>query len=88
MVDKTPPAPPGEREAVEVSAEEYMEKYAERHYEWVKGVAIKMSPISSIHDLRVEYLRMLLRAHLSLNPIGHIRGDPLPTSTSPVVSLG
>lgn len=75
MVNRTT-APPGEREAIEVSAEEYMEKYAEHHYEWVQGVAYKMSPVSFIHDHFVYYLRTLLEAYFSLNAIATVVGDP------------
>jgi Uma2 family endonuclease len=62
--------------AVQVSVEEYMERYAEHHYEWVKGVAIKMSPISLRHALLVDYLRDVLHAYFALNPIGRVLGEP------------
>jgi Uma2 family endonuclease len=61
---------------IEVSSEEYLERYAEQHYEWVKGVAIKMSPVSLRHDVLCSYLRRLLEAYLALNSIGVIHGDP------------
>ncbi len=59
-----------------VSAEVYMEHYAAERYEWVKGELIKMSPVSLIHDQLLYYIRNLLQAYLSLNPIGHVIGDP------------
>jgi Uma2 family endonuclease len=60
----------------QVSAEEYMERYAADHYEWVKGVAIKMTPVSLKHDSLRHYLRQLLDAYFSLNPIGIVIGEP------------
>jgi Uma2 family endonuclease len=61
---------------VQVSSDEYMARYAEHHYEWVKGVAIKMSPIALRHALLVDYLRDMLRVYFSLNPIGRVLGEP------------
>lgn len=78
MVDvpTTQDKPSGEIVAENVSAEEFMEKYAEYHHEWVKGVVIKMSPVSFQHDQEVSYLRRLLEAYFSLNPIATLVGDP------------
>lgn len=67
MVEKVVVAVPaafsaGEIVAVEVSAEEYMGKYAADFHEWVKGVVIKMSPISFPHVRILHYLIILLEA--------------------------
>lgn len=69
-------APPTDESAVQVSAEEYMARYAEHHYEWVKGVASKMSPISLRHYLLTTYFQRLLESYFSLNPIGRVLGEP------------
>lgn len=68
--------PSGEIVALDVSAEEYMEKYAASYHEWVNGVVIKMSPINIQHEGIVDYLRDLLRAYMTVNPIGQVLGQP------------
>jgi Uma2 family endonuclease len=35
-----------------------------------------MSPVSGRHDDLIDYLRTVLKAYLTLRPIGKIRGDP------------
>lgn len=82
MVEKSPPAeritryPYTDVVAEDVPADEYMEKYAEHHYEWVKGYVVKMSPVTSTHDAVSKYLHRLLDAYFALNPIGDTRADP------------
>jgi Uma2 family endonuclease len=66
----------GEVVAVDVSASQYMEQYAENFHEWVQGVVIKMSPVSAKHDDLTGYLRELLRAYFALHPIGIVRSAP------------
>jgi Uma2 family endonuclease len=68
--------PTGEIVAVDVSEAEYMEQYAEAHHEWVRGVVVKMSPISLNHAELVDYLKNLLQAYFSLHPIGKVLGEP------------
>lgn len=68
--------PSGELVAVGVSAEEYMTRYAHDFYEWVGGVVIKMPPVTDKHDDLTRYLRDVLDAYLSLNPIGVTRAAP------------
>lgn len=68
--------PAGEIVAAHVSAEEYMEKYAETRHEWVQGVILRMSPTSIFHDALVSYLRKLLEAYFDLSPIGKVVGEP------------
>ncbi len=53
----------GEIVAIGVSDEAYMKHYAETHHEWIEGVVIKMSPVSSIHDRLTTYLKDLVRAY-------------------------
>jgi Uma2 family endonuclease len=66
----------GEVIATGVSAEEYMEQYAEHHCEWVNGTVVKMSPIHERHDFITRYLSTLLDTYFALQPIGRIREDP------------
>lgn len=58
-----------------VSAEDYMAHYAEHGYEWVQGVAIKMSPVTLEHEELYDYLKQLLEAYFALNPTGIVVGD-------------
>jgi Uma2 family endonuclease len=69
-------SPPPEETVSKVSAEDYMARYAEHHYEWVKGVAIRMAPITLRHALLVDYLRDVFGVYFSLHPIGRVLGEP------------
>lgn len=66
----------GEIVAVNVSEDEYMERYAGDFCEWVGGVVIKMPPVSLKHDAITDYLRDLLKAYFTLKPIGRVVGAP------------
>lgn len=68
--------PSGEIVATGVSEEEYLEKYAEHHCEWVNGTVIKMAPATFRHNLIIGYLYMLLNAYFELNPIGIVALSP------------
>lgn len=68
--------PAGEIVAVDVSAEEYMEKYAADFHEWVKGVVIKVSASSLPHANLLLYLGHLFDAYFELNPIGKVILQP------------
>jgi Uma2 family endonuclease len=59
-----------------ISAEEYMEKYAELGYEWVEGVVIKMAPVGLRHEEIRDYLRLLLQTYFVFNPVGRVIGEP------------
>jgi len=63
-------------EKVYVSAEDYLEKYADKHYEWVNGEVIEMAPVEDSHNTLTGYLYMLILGYLELNPIGIVRYDP------------
>jgi Uma2 family endonuclease len=77
MIEQTRAHPaPDEAVAITISADEYLERYAADHYEWVKGVVVKMSPVSKRHALLVDYLKDLFRAYFTLNPIGAVFGEP------------
>lgn len=68
--------PTGEIVALNVDAETYMRDYAASFHEWVEGVVIKMSPVSSQHDDLSGYLRELFRAYFALKPIGIVKSAP------------
>lgn len=59
-----------------ISAEEYLETYADKHYEWVDGEVIAMSPVSISHERLVTYLKQLFSGYFEINPIGLAIGDP------------
>lgn len=68
--------PLGQIVAFDVSAEDYLERYDAQHCEWVKGVVVKMAPVSAKHDDLTGYLRELFRAYFALRPIGVVRSEP------------
>jgi Uma2 family endonuclease len=75
-IDTTTRLPAGRLVATDVSAMVYLETYAETYHEWVRGMVLQMSPVSSQHDALTSYLRMLLTAYLELNPIATVLGAP------------
>lgn len=64
--------PSGKIVAVGVSAEEYIEKYADGFHEWVKGVVINVTASSLPHANLLLYLGHLFDAYFELNPIGKV----------------
>ncbi|MBN1965507.1 MAG: Uma2 family endonuclease [Anaerolineae bacterium] len=76
LINPSVTLPGGQIIALDVSAEDYLEQYAEHHYEWVKGVVVKMAPVSAKHDDLTGYLRELFRAYFALHPIGIVRSEP------------
>lgn len=69
---EAPKIPSGKIIATGVSADEYMEKYAEQRAEWVRGYVIQMSPATIKHKLLIGYLYELLRTYLTLSKIGRL----------------
>lgn len=69
--------------ATDVSAEEYMERYAADFCEWVEGVVIKMSPESLRHDVLMYYLRNLLEVYFTLRRIGRVHDAPFVMRSHP-----
>lgn len=59
-------------EKIFVSAQDYLEKYADKHYEWVNGEIIAMSPVLLSHEFIVVYFKQLFTTYFALNP--HIKG--------------
>ena len=75
-VGKIIPLVSGEVVATNVSADEYLEKYAADYCEWVGGVVIRMSPVGLKHNDLTDYLRDLARAYFSSRPLGKILSQP------------
>lgn len=68
--------PSGEIIATGVSEEDFLEKYAEHHCEWVNGTVIKMAPATFRHNAIIGYLYMLFSAYFELSPIGLVALSP------------
>jgi Uma2 family endonuclease len=66
----------GDIAALNVSAEVYMEQYAEYFHEWVDGVVYKMSSVSAKHDDLTGFLRELIRSYFAFRPLGIVRSAP------------
>lgn len=62
--------------ATGVSFEEFLEKYAELHCEWVAGEVHKMPGIELQHLWISAYLRRLFEAYFDFNPIAFLLFDP------------
>ena len=71
-----PPVPKGKIIAEGVAFDDYMERYASDYCEWVRGVVIKMSPVTAEHDGLNRYISQLMSAYFALNPIGLLREAP------------
>ncbi|MFZ4814625.1 MAG: Uma2 family endonuclease [Phototrophicaceae bacterium] len=54
----------------------YLKVYAEQFYEWVDGVAIKMSPAGLKHNRLMIYLVNLLNAFFEVRPLGQCLTSP------------
>jgi len=75
-VDAEQKVMPGGRILAEnVSAEDYMARYAEDGHEWVRGYVIAMSPSTIQHKLLIKYLEQVLDAYFSLRPRGLVAGE-------------
>jgi Uma2 family endonuclease len=68
--------PSGKIVATGVSEEDFLEKYAEHHCEWVNGTVIKMAPATEEHDELLRYGARLFEAYFELKPIGILRQMP------------
>jgi len=64
--------------ATGVSLEEYMERYAQKHCEWVDGEVIALTPAEIHHNHLIYYLWSLFDAYFYFRPIGIAAGQPFP----------
>jgi Uma2 family endonuclease len=69
--------------AQNVSFEEYMEKYAEHHTEWVAGMVIKMSPVTRWHDRLTRFFVRLLGLYLYRTKAGVYMAAPFVMKVRP-----
>ena len=58
-----------------VSEAVYMQHYAIHGYEWVDGVLHKMSPMTSMHEDILNYLRNIFLTYLDIRPIAKLHTD-------------
>ncbi|MFN8420290.1 MAG: Uma2 family endonuclease [Anaerolineae bacterium] len=72
------------KEIPNLTWQEYHEHYADKGYEYVKGTAIKMSPIHLRHELMVSYLRYLFMTYFSFRDVGLIVGKPFQIKLSDI----
>lgn len=62
--------------AVNVSLEEYMQRYSGEHCEWIEGVVIRMSPGELKHNDLLYFLHYLLKTYFTFRPLGRVIGQP------------
>lgn len=62
--------------AENVSAEDYMEHYAEHFCEWVEGRVYTLSPINIVHMDSANFLINLLEIYLIYRPLGRVLQAP------------
>lgn len=63
-------------EVTGVTFEEYYDKYAHNHYEWVEGRLYKVTPAGLQHNDIIFYMGMLFDAYFALRPIGRRISSP------------
>ncbi len=68
--------PPKTDTPTHVSEQDYLDHYAERHYEWVRGELIKISPATRRHEQIVFYLNTLLKSYFEIRGGGEAIGAP------------
>ncbi len=67
--------------AKDVSIDDYMEKYAQFHCEYVEGYVVYMAPSSIGHVDLFQYLLYLFGAFFELRPIGRVISQPFVMKT-------
>jgi len=67
--------------AKDVSIDDYMEKYAQFHCEYVEGYVVYMSPSSIGHVDLFQYLLYLFGAFFEPRPIGRVISQPFVMKT-------
>ncbi len=75
--------PPGNIIAHDVPFDEWMEKYAEDHTEWVEGGVIKLSPVTEDHDGLFRFFIVLLEFFLAETRLGIVRAAPFVMKIKP-----
>lgn len=59
-----------------LSFEEFLNKYEERHYEWVEGRAIPMAAVHDLHEDLCTWLKSILAFYIRKRQLGRVVGDP------------
>jgi Uma2 family endonuclease len=67
----------GEIAAENVSYEDFLRDFDGEHVEWIDGVVIRMSPITSDHNLITGFLFLLFKHLLALTGGGEVFTDPM-----------
>jgi hypothetical protein len=62
--------------AIDVTADDYMELYAEYFCEWVDGVVSKKASVNLQHMFLWQYVDFLIRAYLEQTELGMILSAP------------
>lgn len=76
QAEKLPPTAPVVEEQVEngkISIENYLEHYAEHHYEYIQGQIVSLLPMRDTHYFMMSFLANLLNTYLAIKPIGTTR---------------
>jgi Uma2 family endonuclease len=74
---KTQIAPSGEIVATDVSFEEFLTAFDGQHVEWINGVVITMSPVSTEHTAIVRFLISLFDYFLAVTQLGEVYFEPM-----------
>jgi Uma2 family endonuclease len=61
--------------AADFPVEQYLATQWEIRVEWTKGYLIEMSAQTYVHSELIYYLRSLLKAYVSLRPLGKVLGE-------------
>lgn len=69
--------------AYDVPFEAWMAQYSEARTEWVKGMVIKLSPISRRHDILTQFFILLLRNFLKRTGLGQVMVAPFVMKIAP-----
>jgi Uma2 family endonuclease len=75
IIKKPTTRPFGEIVAENVSPEDFLANYG-KHYEWIEGVVIHMSPGTFAHMHLMHYFYGLLTAYVYIKPIGQAFTEP------------
>ena len=67
----------GEIAAQNVSYEDFLRDFDSEHVEWIDGVVIRMSPITSEHNAITIFLILLFKNLLALTGGGEVYTDPM-----------
>lgn len=67
----------GEVIAVDVRYEDFLRDFDGQHVEWIDGVVIRMSPVTTEHNALTGFLYLLFKNYLALTGGGEVFTDPV-----------